>query len=215
MFHLIQMREVNLMHQLTNELQQALSMTASCLNPTNQKWLLGGSCSLILQEVEVYIPPRDIDLYADAKAVEMLHTAIKQWSVDEQELNMEGLYSSILSHYALNDTQIELVGDFRISSNTFEYSVEVEDTLWTDATEIELEGVLMCLTPLSHELIFNILRERKDRFEAIATRMREEPEEHLPLLEKLVREHRIEDKQILLIAKLLETPTLLRYMSKR
>ncbi|AOZ91381.1 hypothetical protein [Paenibacillus crassostreae] len=203
------------MHHLTNELQQVLKMTAKCLNSTNQKWLLGGSCSLILQEVKVHIPPRDIDLYADAKAVEMLHTAIKKWSVDEQELNKEGLYSSILSHYVLNDAQIELVGDFRISSNTFEYSVKVEDTLWTDAPEIELDGVQMCLTPLSHELIFNMLRERIDRYEAIAMRMREELEKHLPLLEKLVRHHWLEENQILLIAKLLEAPTLLRYMSKR
>ncbi|WP_438351282.1 hypothetical protein ACP8HI_11910 [Paenibacillus sp. FA6] len=202
------------MHHFTYELQQALKLAARCLNTTNRKWLLGGSCSLILQGVEILCPPRDIDLYADSDSVRTLHKAIVQWSVDEQALNRVGLYSSILSHYELNEVQIELVGDFRVSSNTFEYKVEVEDMLQSDASEIELEGVQMSLTPLSHELIFNLLRERADRYEAIATAMRGERARHLPLLEKLIRTHHLDDNHIKQIAVLLEAPSVLSYMSK-
>lgn len=201
------------MHHFPFELEQALKLVARGLNSTDCKWLLGGSCSLILQGVEILCPPRDIDLYADSESVITLHKAISHWSVDEQALNTAGLYSSVLSHYELNEAQIELVGDFRIASNTFEYRVEVEEALQSDASEIELEGVWMRLMPLSHELIFNLLRERADRYEAIATTMREDRVRHLPLLEKLIRTNHLDDHHIKQIAVLLEAPSVLSYTS--
>jgi hypothetical protein len=201
------------MQHLTIELQQALKMAGHCLNTTSRKWLLGGSCSLILQGVELLCPPRDIDLYADADSVIPLHKAIAQWSVDEQTLNKGGLYSSILSHYELNEAQIELVGAFSIGSNTFEYRVQVEDSLQLDASEIEVDGVLMSLTPLSHELIFNVLRERPDRYEAISNTMKVNQASHMPLMEKLIRNNKLEDNHIQKIAELLKAQSLLRYMT--
>src|SRR4051794_34614518 len=108
------------MHHLIIEMQTALHMAARCLNSTHRQWLVGGSCSLLLQGVEV-LSPRDIDLYADMNSVMILHTAIEQWSTDKQELNKSGLYSSILSHYELNGAQIELVGDFRVSAKGSQY----------------------------------------------------------------------------------------------
>ncbi|WP_211269505.1 hypothetical protein [Paenibacillus glacialis] len=192
-------------------MQYALQMAARCLNSTGRVWLVGGSCSLLLQGVEVFSPPRDIDLYADMNSVKTLHTRMEQWSTDKQVLNKSGLYSSILSHYQLNDTQIELVGDFRVTAKGSQYTVEVEGRLHPYAPEIELDGIPMKLMPLSHELLFNLLRERADRYEAIATVMRQKPEHHVPLLVQLLDNNRLEDNHIRHIAELLELPSILQY----
>ncbi|MEC0089778.1 nucleotidyltransferase family protein [Paenibacillus macquariensis] len=199
------------MHHLITEMQCALQMAARCLNSTNRVWLVGGSCSLLLQGVDVLSPPRDIDLYADLNSVHMLHTAMEEWSTDKQVLNKSGLYSSVLSHYDLNDTQIELVGDFTITAKGSQYRVEVEARLHPHAPEIELEGVPMSLMPLSHELLFNLLRERKDRYEAIATVIRQQPEHHVPLLVQLLDNNRLEANHIRQIAALLDLPSILQY----
>jgi hypothetical protein len=201
------------MHHLITEMQCALQMAARCLNSTNRVWLVGGSCSLLLQGVEVLSPPRDIDLYADMNSVQMLHTAMEEWSTDKQVLNKSGLYSSILSHYDINDTQIELVGDFRITAKGSQYKVEVEGKLHPHAPEIELEGIPMGLMPLSHELLFNLLRDRKDRYEAIATVIRQEPDRHVPLLVQLLDTNRLEVNHIRQIATLLELPSILQYVA--
>ncbi len=192
-------------------MQYALQMAARCLNSTDRVWLVGGSCSLLLQGVEVLSPPRDIDLYADMNSVITLHTAMEQWSTDHQVLNKSGLYSSILSHYELNETQIELVGDFRVAAKGSQYTVEVEHRLHPHAHGIELDGIQMYLMPLSHELIFNLLRDRADRYEAIATVMRQTAECHLPLLLQLLENNRLEDNHVQQIAALLEVPSILQY----
>lgn len=199
------------MHQLITDMQYALQMAARRLNSTDRVWLVGGSCSLLLQGVEVFSPPRDIDLYADLDSVIALHTAMEQWSEDKQMLNKSGLYSSILSHYEFNKTQIELVGDFRVAAKGSQYTVEVEAKLHQDAPEIDIEGVPLRLTPLSHELIFNLLRERVDRYEAIAMVIRENPERHVPLLEQLLINNRFENDHIKQIAVLLDDPSILQY----
>lgn len=193
-------------------MQTALQMAARCLNSTHRHLLVGGSCSLLLQGVEV-LSPRDIDLYADMNSVMTLHTAIEQWSTDKQELNKSGLYSSVLSHYELNGAQIELVGDFRISAKGSQYRVEVDERLRLVAPEIELKGIPMFLTPLSHEFIFNLLRERVDRYEAIALVIRQKPEDHLPLLKQLLKNNRLEDNHIKQISELLDAPSLRQYIA--
>lgn len=200
------------MHQLIIGMQNALQTAARCLNSTHRRWLVGGSCSLLLQGVEV-LSPRDIDLYADMNSVMILHTAIEQWSTDKQELNKSGLYSSILSHYELNGAQIELVGDFRVSAKGSQYRVEVDERLHLVAPKIEIEGIPMHLTPLSHELLFNLLRERVDRYEAIALVIRQKPEDHLPLLEQLLKNNRFEDNHIQQISSLLDAPSLSQYIA--
>lgn len=48
------------------ELENVLAITIRKLNQVSIPWLLGGSCSLLLQDVKLAKPPRDIDIYADA-----------------------------------------------------------------------------------------------------------------------------------------------------
>lgn len=45
--------------------------------------------------------------------------------------------------------------------------------------------------PLSHELVFNVLRARPDRYEATAAAILLNPNEHLPLLSKILTRNRL------------------------
>jgi len=197
--------------QFSADLQYALKESAQCLNLTNKKWLLGGSCGLLLQGVKLLTPPHDIDLYADADSIKILHQALEKWSVDEQAVNQSGLYSSILSHYQHNRAQIELVGAFKVAVGTSRYEVKVETLLQHHAAAKELEGVAIRLMPLSHELIFNLLRDRSDRYQAIAEIMRKEPELHAALMDELLSSNLLEDKYLKQLSTLLEYSSLKKY----
>ncbi|HEY2492885.1 MAG TPA: hypothetical protein VGI33_08240 [Paenibacillus sp.] len=197
--------------QFSADLQYALKESAHDLNLTNKIWLLGGSCGLLLQGVKILTPPHDIDLYADADSIKTLHQALEKWSVDEQAVNQSGLYSSILSHYHYNGAQIELVGSFKVTAGTSHYEVKVETLLQQYAVTSGFEGVPIRLMPLSHELIFNLLRDRADRYQAIAEVMRIQPEVHAPLLEELLSSNLLEDKYLKQLSDLLEYSSLQKY----
>lgn len=197
--------------QFSADLQYALKESAQYLNLTNKIWLLGGSCGLLLQGVELLTPPRDIDLYADADSIKILHQALEKWSVDEQTVNQCGIYSSILSHYQHNGAQIELVGGFKVTVAASHYEVKVETLLQQHATANELEGVQIRLMPLGHELIFNLLRNREDRYQAIAEIMRKKPEEHVSLMDELLSNNLLEDRYLEQLFTLLEYPSLQKY----
>ncbi|WKL02675.1 hypothetical protein Q0F98_01795 [Paenibacillus amylolyticus] len=59
------------------ELHAALLETAKAWNTQPQTWLLGGSCGLLLQGVELQQAPRDIDIYADVAAAKELHLSAR------------------------------------------------------------------------------------------------------------------------------------------
>lgn len=152
---------------------------------TQQGWLLGGSCGLWLQGVTLGAPPRDIDIYADMLDAVKLHEQLAEIMLDEPRLDKSGLYISRLSHYRLGNLTMELVGGFEVKTLDATYVTEVSSVLQEDAVSYQLEGVTVPVMPLAHELVFNILRERPDRYLAIAEVMRSSLEHHLPLLMKL------------------------------
>ncbi|MDP4096662.1 hypothetical protein OIN60_07750 [Paenibacillus sp. P96] len=166
-------------------------------------WLLGGSCSLLLQQVELKRLPNDIDVYADIAAAKQLHTAAPGTSENRQELNRSGLYTSLLSHYRLRELRLELVGGFEIMTEGSMYRLEVEHVLRRHAPLATLNDIQFCLTPLSHEFMFNMVRERRDRYEAIAQVMNARPELHVPLVSKLLEANVWSDRHLSWIAALL------------
>ncbi|WP_281886903.1 hypothetical protein [Paenibacillus sp. YYML68] len=154
-------------------------------------WLVGGSTGLLLQGVALAAPPRDLDLYMDLEAVGALHQRLSLYATDEQAANESGMYRSVLSHYAIEGVKVELVGAFEVRSQGCCYQVEAEyladayPVHWTLPKHDEApEGSrIVLLMPLVHELIFNVLRERPDRYEAIASACRSQGPDRL-------REHR-------------------------
>lgn len=172
-----------------SELLKALRLLQRRLGCAEVPWVLGGSCALWLQEVTLSALPRDIDVYTDDQHVPILHALLSDLALDEPALDESGIYSSRLSHYRLGEYALELVGGFRIVADASSYLTEVEEVLAPAArrTRLDLAEGELPLMPLSHELVFNILRSRRDRYEAVADVMAREPMRHAGLLGRLIR----------------------------
>jgi hypothetical protein len=167
------------MEQL-DKLSEALRQVQRELQQVKAPWLIGGSCGLLLQGVALNATPRDLDIYTDMPGAEEIHHALSAFSIDEPVEDQSGLYRSVLSHYAISGIKVELVAGFEVAAYDSFYKVEAsflynkyapemiipsetDPTVDNGAIEIPLK-----LMPLEHELLFNILRNRPDRYLAIA-----------------------------------------------
>lgn len=172
------------------KLKQSLTDIAGWLDQGSgsTRWLLGGSCGLLLQGIPLDEAPRDIDLYVDGDAVQTLHGQLKTHTVvlDGPEPNETRMYRSVLSHYQAGDYKVELVGDFEVRARESYYRVHIDKNLYDHAQRIALDSHTVFLMPLAHELIFNLLRDRRDRYERIAKQMAAEPEHHAALVEQII-----------------------------
>lgn len=174
----------------SSKLIYALQELHMRIGRSEARWLLGGSCGLWLQGVGLATGPRDVDVYADYRDARILHGLLKDLAVDEPRLDESGIYSSELSHYSLGEYSLELVGGFRIETDSSSYTTEVTEVLAPEAQQIALEGASLPLMPLAHELLFNLLRSRQDRYQAIAEVITTEPTRHVPLLKLLIARNR-------------------------
>lgn len=187
-----------------SELENVLAEVVPRLDSPGRRWLLGGSCSLLFQGVKLDKPPRDIDLYTDEAGVPVLHASLADWATDEPRADREGIYASMLSHYMLHGLSIELVGGFEVTTEGSSYRIEIDDVLYEAAPLHAVRDVPVRLMPLAHELLFNVLRSRPDRYEAIAVSVMGDAEAHLPLLRQLVDRNRLSDKHRSLLYRLLD-----------
>jgi hypothetical protein len=71
------------------------------------------------------------------------------------------------------------------------YATEVGDVLFPNSDRVQVEGYEIPLVPLAHELIFNLLRERKDRAYVAGALIHQQPDKHLPLLQTLLDRNRL------------------------
>lgn len=197
--------------KLTNNdprLMDALNVLSSYWKEDAGKWLLGGSCSLWLQGVNLAAPPRDIDVYADLEDSKILHNRLSEIATDEPRLDQSGLYTSLLSHYLCGGYTIELVGGFEIRCQDAFYRTEVTEVLSKYSSIHRLNDAEIHLMPLAHEFVFNILRGRPDRYLAIAEVIRREPDRHLQLLSVLLRRNEWTADIIAKMAEVLDRPLL-------
>ncbi|MCD1260208.1 hypothetical protein B5M42_015455 [Paenibacillus athensensis] len=177
---------------LTISLQDAIGTVSRLLAPTGVRWLIGGSSGLILQRVALAGEPRDLDLYIDGSDVAVAYGALRDYALDVPFYSETDIYASILSHYEVAGVTVELVGAFRVAANGSTYQVEA-GYLWSKwAAQITQQHMsdggasTIRLTPLAHELLFNLLRGRADRYEPIAEAMRRDPASHMAALAALL-----------------------------
>lgn len=153
-------------------LGDALRQLAEGLSGIGQPWLVGGSCGLLMQGVPLAEAPRDLDVYADGEAARCIHAALKAYSTDEQVEDRSAIYYSILSHYQIGEVKVELVGNFQVTACDSVYRVDAgryyEQYAAAHSLSSERSSNAIKLMPLEHELVFNILRNRPDRYEAIS-----------------------------------------------
>ncbi|MCR8842980.1 hypothetical protein NQ117_04745 [Paenibacillus sp. SC116] len=170
------------MHQqMTETMAHAIEWLASQSHESS-KWIIGGSCSLLLQGVELLAPPNDIDVFADQGDAELLHQLWRSKSTDDAAWNETEMYRSLLSHYEIYRCSVELVGQFNVRNEWCSYQMEVSTGLWQYAPPAIVGAQSIRLTPLIHELLFNMLRGRIERVDAIAAAIRCNPQQHEEVL---------------------------------
>nr|WP_233903739.1 hypothetical protein [Paenibacillus polymyxa] len=129
-------------------------------------------------------------------------------SIDRQQVDRSGSYVSLLSHYDLEGFPVELVGGFEVLCGGALYRLEIERLLWSAGVQLELGSASLRLMPLSHELLFNILRNRPDRYKAIADVMKRDPRRHIIVLKQLLVSNIWNEEQLDKLAELLPWPEL-------
>jgi hypothetical protein len=165
---------------------QAFELIQPLLKDKNVDWLVGGSTGLLLQGVPITQPPRDLDIYVDASSASVIYDVLKKYATDELIKSQTGIYVSMLSHFQIADVQIELVGGFEVKVELSHYCVEISELLFEYRVSYETKGHCIGLMPLAHELVFNLLRQRPDRYRAIAEKMRTNPSHYLIPLNKIM-----------------------------
>ncbi|MBO9597746.1 MAG: hypothetical protein J7559_08005 [Cohnella sp.] len=169
----------------------ALRRLAELLEGCDARWVVGGSTGLALRGAKLERAPRDLDVYADREAIREIHRRLAAYALDGPADNETDRYRSVLSHYKLEDTTVELVGDFRIAARGSVYRTEVVHSLYPNSDPANAEGMTVMLIPLGHELIFNLLRDRMDRAEVVGRLIADDPERQLPLLRALIDRNRL------------------------
>lgn len=186
----------------------SLTQLASLCKDSESKWLLGGSCSLWLQDVSISAIPNDIDVYVDIQDVEDIHSRLVEYALDKPHMDESGLYRSCLSHYRLGDLTMELVGSFEVRTEGAIYRTEISDVLFPKAQKWRKGNIEISLIPLAHEFVFNMLRNRPDRYLSIATIIRNHPDKHLPLLSQLLANNKWSAEYVSKMAEILDQPLL-------
>ncbi|WP_080838654.1 nucleotidyltransferase domain-containing protein [Cohnella massiliensis] len=176
---------------LTPNLELAAERLAELTRDCGVRWIVGGSAALAMRGAELGRPPRDLDIYADAQDIPVLHRRLSEAALDRPTEDRTGRYRSVLSHYDLMGTTVELVGAFRVGSRNSVYNTEVAAILYPMSDRVRLAAGELALAPLGHELLFNLLRERYDRVETVAGLIRANPEAHLAGLRRLLERNRL------------------------
>jgi hypothetical protein len=168
------------------EILQALEQIHVHLQEKHITWLVGGSCGLLLQEVPIAQPPRDLDIYVDSEYARLVYKALRLYATDRLKLSQTGIYSSVRSHFQIGNVLIEVVGGFKVHAEHSRYGVEISGFLDDFGASYDIKGWQIGLMPLAHELVFNVLRQRPDRYLAIAEKMRTNLSYYLISLNKIV-----------------------------
>lgn len=188
---------------MPEEIKRVLTEIAQAFESASPAWLLGGSCALWLQGVDIASAPKDIDLFVDEPDAPIFHQLLTKWSVDKPMLDEDHAYRSLRSHYLHTGIEIELVGGFHIYPDHSSYQVEI-GMLDQHRCDVWLHGIQIPVMPLSHELLFNIMRQRADRYEAIAAVMSRDWQYHLPLLNSIIAQNHIDAAHIRVLQQLIK-----------
>lgn len=180
------------MVSMPEPIMQAIPIIAERWGHLDVPWRIGGSCGLLLHGVPIRTTPRDLDIYVDAQHSAELHRALLPFAVDEPSGSETALYRSILSHYRIGDVAMELVAGFEVRADGACYRIRIAGEWSRFALRTAVGGVSVEVMPLAHELLFNMLRSRPDRYEPIAEAMRSALPKHLPALRALLSTNRFD-----------------------
>lgn len=173
---------------LTAQMLKAINELDERLGQTDYPWYIGGSTGLLLQGVELPAHPRDLDIYCDPEMTDFVYRHFCDEALAPPATSRTDLYFSHLLRLELEGVSVEWVGGFEVLRAGSHYKVPRADSLRSFAPVITLEKTELRLMPLAHELVFNWLRKREDRYRRIAGVMAEQPDYYLQQLDGLLRQ---------------------------
>lgn len=188
---------------LSADIHAAMKELHDRLSGLEGKWLIGGSCNLMMQHVQLQAEPRDLDVYADQQHIPLIDQLLREYASDRPEYSETPIYRSILSHYKIAGVEIELVGDFTVVSAGSHYHVALQEQIAQYGVNYTIDHDSYRLMPLAHELIFNLLRHREDRYHPIADVMTRQIDAHIPALQAIIAGNTFDDTHIHQLNKLL------------
>jgi hypothetical protein len=188
-------------------LQHAIETVAERWDGAVKPWLIGGSCGLLFHGVPIQSVPRDVDIYVDLDGAAEFHERLRPYTIDEPAYSETDKYRSTLSHYTVGGVTVELVAAFVVDVPDAVYQIDIAEGLAPYALHSKIRGTPVGIMPLAHEFVFNVLRERADRYTTIAAAMRLRPEEHMPALRGIISRNRFDDSRKLQFAALLQCGT--------
>jgi hypothetical protein len=192
--------------ELAASIGAALKIIDEAIRDDGLHWVVGGSCGLLLQRVALAAPPRDLDIYMDEAEMGRFHEKLAPYAIDGPALSETDRYRSILSHYDIAGVRVEAVGSFTVRCGLSVYRTEIRNVLLPYAPAAAAGGARIALMPLVHELVFNLLRGRPDRYEAIGEAMRRDVSAHLPLINRVLSHNSLDTPIVAEIARLLGAP---------
>lgn len=170
------------------QIEAALALIAERAKNSGLAWVVGGSAGLMLGGLPLASEPRDLDLYIDDAEFDRLYLLLQSYAIDEPVLSETGMYRSQLCHFVIEGIEVELVGGFVVRAQESVYATEVAELLKPLSMPVKLRsGQNVYVVPLAHELWFNVLRDRSDRYELIIEAFANSLSEHWGALEQLER----------------------------
>lgn len=169
-------------------IQRALEVVYQTIQPLKLPWMVGGSVGLQLRGLPIEKQPRDVDVYIDETHMQMIHLALQDYALHQPVFSKTAIYQSTLGHYQIETIQVEIVGSFCVHARDCRYEVKVDEYANRFLTFTSLPShIEIPLMPLAHEYVFNLLRQRPDRYAPIAEMIQSNWLDHQPTMNYILQ----------------------------
>jgi hypothetical protein len=154
------MQTFDIINKIAPNIISALKTIAQKLEGQNIKWVVGASCGLALQGMDVQ--PDDIDIITDEDGIFKISQCLVDYEVEAPKNAPSEIFDSLLSRYLINDCVVEVMGNFKIKS--------IIDKKWHSMNKliehpdiIEIEDFKIPVIPLLRSIeIYKIMGREKD-----------------------------------------------------
>ncbi|MDP5273788.1 nucleotidyltransferase domain-containing protein [Chengkuizengella axinellae] len=190
---------------LSKSLNDCLTFVYKKLENSEVDWYVAGSCSLVLQNISLNADPNDLDIQIKSKYSPVIHSLLQPYALDKPHYSESDHFRSLLSHYEVGGIEVEFVADFSVQVLKSDYIVDM-NILKDYSTTVNVNGLMIKVMPLAHEFVFNILRDRPDRYIASAEKMKTNRSLYFPALFEILKRNHLDEIHVEKLSALLGEP---------
>lgn len=150
-------------YMFNKNIQLALKILYEFLSEAEIPWILSGSASLNIQEVNV-LPSPDIDILVSKNDIYKVDKILKKYRTKDLEKSYNSKYKSYYSTYLINNINIDLMADFQYKKRDGTWSKPVPTNKYNI---VEYNGMQLRLLPLEQELKEYYETGRTERYKKI------------------------------------------------